>query len=290
VYEAHLLRRTYREGGKVKNETLANLSRLPRETVELVRRSLRGEQFLSAVDGFEIERSLPHGHVAAVLGMARRLELARLLDRQPSPERSRVLALVVQQLLAPGSKLACRRRYPDLTGRRLQHRHQPRRRSSLCTPRLRRGRPHPRRGGVRGLESVPARRRPHPPHRADRAAQARAENVLDKPLARAPRRSTTACSPRTCSSAGRRCGPSPASTASSRPTTTPRRPARRRHLPQALPRQPVRAGRAHDRATALRLGHLPPAGTLALRLPHRRPHRQHPRRSHPGARLIQPGT
>ncbi len=109
MYEAHLLRRTYREGGKVKNETLANLSRLPRETIELVRRSLRGEQFLSSADGFEVCRSLPHGHVAAVLGMARRLELARLLDRQPSPERSRVLALVVQQLLRPGSKLACTR-------------------------------------------------------------------------------------------------------------------------------------------------------------------------------------
>jgi Transposase DDE domain len=109
VYEAHLLRRTYREGGKVKNETLANLSRLPRETIELVRRSLRGEQFLSAVDGFEVCRSLPHGQVAAVLGMARRLELARLLDRQPSPERARVLALICQQVLAPGSKLACTR-------------------------------------------------------------------------------------------------------------------------------------------------------------------------------------
>src|SRR5713226_2531391 len=109
VYEAHLLRRTYREGGKVKNETLANLSRLPRETIELVRRSLRGEQFLATVDGFEVCRSLPHGHVAAVLAIARRLELARLLDRQRSPERSRVLALVVQQLLRPGSKLACTR-------------------------------------------------------------------------------------------------------------------------------------------------------------------------------------
>ena len=106
VYEAHLLRRTYREGGKVKNETLANLSRLPRETIELVRGSLRGEQFLSAVDGFEVCRSLPHGHVVAVLAMARRLELARLLDRRPSPERSRVLAMICQQVLQPGSKLA----------------------------------------------------------------------------------------------------------------------------------------------------------------------------------------
>jgi transposase len=109
VYEAHLLRRTYREGGKVKNETLANLSRLPRETVELVRRSLRGEQFLAAAEAFEVERSLPHGHVAAVLAMARELELARLLDRQPSLERSRVLAMLCQQVLQPGSKLACTR-------------------------------------------------------------------------------------------------------------------------------------------------------------------------------------
>lgn len=109
MYEAHLLRRTYRAGGKVRNETLANLSRLPKETIELVRRSLRGEQFLSAADAFEVERSLPHGHVAAVLGMARRLELARLLDRSPSPERARVLAMICQQVLAPGSKLACTR-------------------------------------------------------------------------------------------------------------------------------------------------------------------------------------
>ena len=115
MYEAHLLRRTYREGGKVRNETLANLSRLPRETVELVRRSLRGEQFLSAADAFELERSLPHGHVAAVLGMARRLELARLLDRQPSPERARVLAMVCQRVLEPGSKLACARQLAQST-------------------------------------------------------------------------------------------------------------------------------------------------------------------------------
>jgi hypothetical protein len=115
VYEAHLLRRTYREGGKVRNETLANLSRLPRETIALVRRSLRGEQFLSAADGFELERSLPHGHVAAVLAMARRLELARLLDRARSKERDRVLAMICQRLLAPGSKLACVRQLAQST-------------------------------------------------------------------------------------------------------------------------------------------------------------------------------
>src|SRR2546422_406070 len=109
VYETTLLRRTFREGGKVRNETVGNLSHLPAEAIELVRRSLRGERFLATAESFEVERSLPHGHVAAVLAMARSLELARLLDREPSPERARVLAMVVSQLLSPGSKLACTR-------------------------------------------------------------------------------------------------------------------------------------------------------------------------------------
>ena len=109
VYTATLLRRTYREGGKVKNETLANLSRLSDELIELIRRHLRGERFLSAADAFEVERSLPHGHVAALLAMARSLELPRLLDRSPSKERSRALAMICQRLLEPGSKLACTR-------------------------------------------------------------------------------------------------------------------------------------------------------------------------------------
>ncbi len=114
-YVTHLLRRTYREGGKVRNETVGNLSHLPEELVELVRRSLAGERFLVSVEAFEVERALPHGHVAAVLGMARRLDLARLLDRQPSPERSRVLAMICQQVLAPGSKLACTRQLGQST-------------------------------------------------------------------------------------------------------------------------------------------------------------------------------
>ncbi len=115
MYEAHLLRRTYRDGGKVRNETVANLSRLPRETIELVRRSLRGEQFLSAADAFELERSLPHGHVAAVLAIARRLELSRLLDRAPSKQRDRAVAMICQRVLEPGSKLACARQLAQST-------------------------------------------------------------------------------------------------------------------------------------------------------------------------------
>ena len=108
-YVTHLLRRTYREGGKVRNETVGNISHLGEELVELVRRGLQGERFLAAADAFEVERSLPHGHAAAVLTMVRELELARLLERQPSPERSRVLAMICQQVLRPGSKLACTR-------------------------------------------------------------------------------------------------------------------------------------------------------------------------------------
>src|SRR4051794_21337579 len=90
-YVAHLLRRSYREGGKVKKETVANLSHLPEAVIELIRRALRGEQFVGFDEAFAIERSLPAGHVAAVLAMARRLELARLLDRSPSRERDLVL-------------------------------------------------------------------------------------------------------------------------------------------------------------------------------------------------------
>lgn len=110
-YVAHLLRRTYREDGKVKNETVGNISHLPEELVELVRGYLRGARFVDAEAGFVIERSLPQGQVEAALAMARRLDLARLIDRAPSRQRDLVLALVVQRLLRPGSKLASLRAF-----------------------------------------------------------------------------------------------------------------------------------------------------------------------------------
>jgi hypothetical protein len=114
-YVTHLLRRTYREGDKVRNETVGNLSHLPAELVEVVRAWLRGERFLVSVEAFEVERSLPHGHVAAVLAMARELGLARLLDRERSPERQRSLAMLCQRVLQPGSKLACTRQLAQST-------------------------------------------------------------------------------------------------------------------------------------------------------------------------------
>src|ERR671937_2809603 len=83
VYTAHLLRRSYREGGKVKKQTLANLSQLPEEVIELIRGALRGQRYIAAEDALQVERSLPAGHVEAALLMARRLGLARLLERSP---------------------------------------------------------------------------------------------------------------------------------------------------------------------------------------------------------------
>jgi len=107
-YTATLLRRSYREGGKVKKQTLANLSRLPDELVELIRRYLRGERFVAGGE-LEIRRSLPAGHVNAVLAMARRLDFARLVDRAPSRERDLALALIVGRVLEPSSKLGLAR-------------------------------------------------------------------------------------------------------------------------------------------------------------------------------------
>ena len=105
-YVTHLLRRSYREVGRVRNETVGNISHLPEELVELVRAGLRGEPVGVLSDAFGIERSLPAGHVMAALVMARRLELARLLDRQPSRERDLVMAMICQRAIAPASKLA----------------------------------------------------------------------------------------------------------------------------------------------------------------------------------------
>jgi hypothetical protein len=104
-YTATLLRRSYRQDGKVKKETLANLSHLPPEAIDAIRRVLAGETLVNAQDAFEIERSLPAGHVNAALAMARRLELAKLLDRSPCRERDLCLAMILGRVICPGSKL-----------------------------------------------------------------------------------------------------------------------------------------------------------------------------------------
>ncbi len=106
VYTYFFLRQTYREGGTVKHRTLANLSHLSAEAIEVLRRILRGEHVLAAADAFDIVRSLPHGHVAAVLGTLRRLGLEGLLERRPSRRRELATALVVARVIEPASKLA----------------------------------------------------------------------------------------------------------------------------------------------------------------------------------------
>lgn len=104
-YTATLLRRSYRQDGKVKKETLANLSHLPADAIDAIRRVLAGETLMSVKDAFAIERSLPAGHVNAALAMARRLELPKLLDRAACRERDLCLAMIVGRVICPGSKL-----------------------------------------------------------------------------------------------------------------------------------------------------------------------------------------
>jgi DDE family transposase len=108
---AILLRESYREAGKVKNRTLANLSSWPEAKVDALARVLKGQPPPAApLDGaFEITRSLPHGHVAAVVGMARQLGLEELIDPVPSRHRDLVTAMAVAQVIAPDSKLAIAR-------------------------------------------------------------------------------------------------------------------------------------------------------------------------------------
>lgn len=105
----YLLRESYRENGQVKNRTLANLSSLPAEQIERMRRVLRGEELVSPDEAFEIERSLPHGHVVAVLGMLRRIGLEPILASKRSHERDLVVAMIVARVLEPHSKLATAR-------------------------------------------------------------------------------------------------------------------------------------------------------------------------------------
>jgi len=107
VYRTTLLRRTFRDGGKVKHETVGNLSHLPPDVIDLIRQRLRsGLSSAVATGDFEILRSLPHGHVAAVLGTLRSIGLDSVLASQSSRERSLVIAMIVARVIDARSKLA----------------------------------------------------------------------------------------------------------------------------------------------------------------------------------------
>ncbi|HEU0200788.1 MAG TPA: IS1634 family transposase [Burkholderiaceae bacterium] len=109
VYRTHLLRRSYREDGKVKNETLGNLSHLPESLIEIIRRSLQGETFVPLAQAFEVVASRVHGHVQAVAATMRRLGVAELIAPKSSRERNLVLAMVAARIVAPHTKLATTR-------------------------------------------------------------------------------------------------------------------------------------------------------------------------------------
>lgn len=115
VYATHLLRRSYRAGAQVKNETLGNLSHLPEPLIELIRRALRGEAFVPVGERLEIVRSKPHGHVQAVRLAMQRLGFESLMASRRSPERDRVCAMVAARVLAPHTKLATTRWWQTTT-------------------------------------------------------------------------------------------------------------------------------------------------------------------------------
>ena len=111
---AYLLRETYREGGKVRNRTLANLSSLPDDQIDLIRLVLKGEA-LRPIKEFEIMRSEHHGHVDAVSIAMTRLKFPNLIATRPSRERDIVLAMIAARILEPESKLATMRSWSTTT-------------------------------------------------------------------------------------------------------------------------------------------------------------------------------
>jgi len=110
-----LLRESYRDGKTVKKRTLANLSALPAEQIELIRQVLRGEKLVAPASLFEIDASRHHGHVQAVWLAMQRLGLAQLLCTRPCAERQRVLAMIAARVLSPDSKLATTRWWDTTT-------------------------------------------------------------------------------------------------------------------------------------------------------------------------------
>src|SRR5881409_4090962 len=109
IYRTHLLRRSYREDGVVKNETLGNLSHLPDALIDLIRRSLQGDTFVPLGQAFEVVRSRAHGPAQAVALTLQRLGLASLLASKSCRERDLVLAMVASRIVAPHTKLATTR-------------------------------------------------------------------------------------------------------------------------------------------------------------------------------------
>jgi hypothetical protein len=113
-YSTAYLRRTYRDAGKVKNETVANLSALPDHVIDLIDAGLKGQQLVPAGEAVTITASLPHGHAAAVHAMAAKLGLPALLG-PAGPRRDLAMALIISRVIRPGSKLSTLTWWADAT-------------------------------------------------------------------------------------------------------------------------------------------------------------------------------
>ena len=110
-----LLRQSYSEGNRVRKRTIANLTRLPPDVIAILRRTLRGEKLVPCDQAFAIERSIPHGHVKAILGTIRKIGLDTIIASKRSPERDLVVAMIAERLLHGRSKLASTRLWHSTT-------------------------------------------------------------------------------------------------------------------------------------------------------------------------------
>lgn len=110
-----LLRQSYREGNRVRKRTIANLTPVPPDVIEILRRTLRGEKLVPCDQAFAIERSIPHGHVKAILGTIRKIGLDTIIASKRSRERDLVVAMIAERLLHGRSKLASTRLWHSTT-------------------------------------------------------------------------------------------------------------------------------------------------------------------------------
>ena len=114
TYKNYLIRQNYRENGKVKHKTIANITHLPSDLIETIRKRLKEGKPISG-EGFSIIRSLPHGHVAAILQTIKRIGLDNIIGSKRSKSRDIILGLIIQRLIRPDSKLGSLRNFQDST-------------------------------------------------------------------------------------------------------------------------------------------------------------------------------
>jgi len=108
-YETVLIQESYRENGKPRHRNIANISKLPPDTISLIEDSLKGNKFISFDKDFTINKSIQHGNVAAIYGTIKRLELDKMISSTKSRKLNLVLAMIMDRIISPKSKLACKR-------------------------------------------------------------------------------------------------------------------------------------------------------------------------------------